>query len=360
MADQTDSSLAFFSKATAKQWSYVLSLYKDVLRLKAEQRSSKKGGPEELIKLDTWFREQLPKLIHSRKDPHILHEELVQITKWKLMRGKYRPRFLDLVRINTETAVLTTSKKAFRKLYHQKNLSQAINALVTLKGIGPATASAVLCAAYPEHAPFMADECMLSTPGVEATDYTLAEYTNYSDQIRNCCEKLRESDPETKWTPHKVDEALWSHYLARELKPELLENMPLADGTERTIVPKNDISEESVITSTITAPTITVTNGEARGSLSDENSSGPPESELEEKSNDSSFKNGNGNLNGNGEDSKDFGSECIESEDSRIIASEENSIDDNTVDSTVEPAFKKQRVEPTELTAVVIGEDAQL
>jgi hypothetical protein len=46
-----------------------------------------------------------------------------------------------LVRINTETAVLQTSKKAFRKVYHAKNLSQAIGALVTLKGIGPATAS---------------------------------------------------------------------------------------------------------------------------------------------------------------------------------------------------------------------------
>lgn len=54
MADVSDSSLAFFQKATNEQWSYVLSLYKDVLKLKAAQRSSKKGGPEELIKLDTW------------------------------------------------------------------------------------------------------------------------------------------------------------------------------------------------------------------------------------------------------------------------------------------------------------------
>ena len=140
--------------------------------------------------------------------------------------------------------------------------------------------------------------------------------------------------------------------MAREHKPELLDAMPCADGTERM-----KPTEESDITTTITAPIITVTNGEKRGSLSDENSS-EPISELEEKSNDSSFKNGNGNL--NGEDSKDFGSECIESEDSRIIPSEENSIDDNVVDSSVEPAFKKQRVESTELAAVVVGEDAQL
>lgn len=55
MAEPNDSSLAFFTKASAQQWSYVLSLYKDVLRVKAEQRASKKGGPEELIKLDTWY-----------------------------------------------------------------------------------------------------------------------------------------------------------------------------------------------------------------------------------------------------------------------------------------------------------------
>jgi hypothetical protein len=364
MAEPNDSSLAFFSKATAKQWSYILSLYKDVLKLKAEQRSTKKGGPEELIKLDTWFQEQLPKLIHSRKDPHIIHEELVQITKWKLMRGKFRPRLLDLVRINTETAVLQTSKKAFRKVYHAKNLSQAIGALVTLKGIGPATASAVLAAAYPEHAPFMADECMLSTPGVEATDYTLAEYTNYSEQIKNCTERLKASDPEGKWTPHKVDMALWAHYLARELQPTLLDGMPPRDGLTPTQlkdeeeesndkIPSTKSSSEQILSET----TAYTTNGKEEGSASDENSLSGPSSEIEDKSNDSLLQNnsnGNGNLN---EDSKDFGSECIESEDSRIIPSEENSFD-NAIDCS-EPALKKLRVvEATELSA--IGEEAQL
>ncbi|XP_054159030.1 uncharacterized protein LOC128957316 [Oppia nitens] len=361
MAEPSDSSLAFFTKAIPKQWSYTLSIYNQVLQLKASERNSKKGGPEELIKLDTWYREKLPKLIHSRKDPHILHDELVQIAKWKLMRGKYRPRLLDLVRINTETAVLTTSKKAFRKLYHQKNLQQAINALVTLKGIGPATASAVLSAAYPEYAPFMSDEGMLSTPGVEATDSTLAEYTNYSEQIKNCCERLKASDPEGKWTPHKIDTALWCHYLSRENKPELLENMPRADGSEPNVIKSTE--ENSTETPDITSSTDTpVTNGNPNNSVSDDNSSGPS-LESEDKSNDSSIvvnKNGNGNF--ISEDSKDFGSECVESEDSRpAIVSEENSID-NGVDSSIEPAFKKQRLDTTavDLSAVAVGEDAQL
>lgn len=69
---------------------------------------------------------------------YVTHEELVQITKWKLFRGKTRPRLLDLVRINTELAVKQATQKAFKKL---PNLSSAITALTNLKGIGPATAS---------------------------------------------------------------------------------------------------------------------------------------------------------------------------------------------------------------------------
>jgi len=234
MADPNDSSLQFFSKATPPQWSYVLQLYSEVLRLKAQERSNRKGGPEELIKLDTWYQEQLPKLIHSRKDPHLIHEELVQVMRWKLMRGKYRPRLIDLVRINTESSVAAVTKKAFRKLRGTPNLASAIQAMVTLKGIGPATASAVLAAGFPEYAPYMADESMLATPGVEANDYTLVEYTNYAEQIKQCTDKLKELDPVTKWNPHKVELALWTHYLARELKPALLENMPPPDATTIT------------------------------------------------------------------------------------------------------------------------------
>ena len=56
MADKKDSSLVFFSKATSNQWSYVLSLYSEVLKVRAQQtRGTKKGGPQELIKLDNWL-----------------------------------------------------------------------------------------------------------------------------------------------------------------------------------------------------------------------------------------------------------------------------------------------------------------
>lgn len=54
MVEPTDSSLAFFQKASPNQWRFVYELRRDAIKLKADQRSSKKGGPEEFIKLDTW------------------------------------------------------------------------------------------------------------------------------------------------------------------------------------------------------------------------------------------------------------------------------------------------------------------
>lgn len=51
--------------------------------------------------------------------------------------------------------------------------------------------TAILAAAYPEQAPFMADECMLSTPGVETMDYTIAEYLNYTMQLKKKCDYLK-------------------------------------------------------------------------------------------------------------------------------------------------------------------------
>ena len=122
----------------------------------------------------------------------------------------------------------------------------------------------------------MADETMLSTPGVEATDYTLAEYMNYAEQIISRSDRLkaagklmvkplacwwsifnlkflRWTDPEGKWTPHKVEMALWTHYLARELKPSLLENMPKNGQTQDNNDNDNDNdNDKSDIPSTTT------------------------------------------------------------------------------------------------------------
>ena len=72
----------FFETATPGQFEWVLNLYDQALRLKAESKSSK---PENVIKLDKWYQNDLPKKIKSRgKDAHLTHDEMVQTIKWKL------------------------------------------------------------------------------------------------------------------------------------------------------------------------------------------------------------------------------------------------------------------------------------
>lgn len=66
-----------------------------------------------------------------------------------------RPRLLNFVSSLTDEDVQAASQKAFAAL---PDLKESIQQLSVLKGVGPATASAVLAAYAPSVAPFMSDE----------------------------------------------------------------------------------------------------------------------------------------------------------------------------------------------------------
>lgn len=55
-----------------------------------------------------------------------------------MQRGKSYPQLSYLVKVNTPRAVMTETKRAFKKL---PNLEQAITALSNLKGVGTTMAS---------------------------------------------------------------------------------------------------------------------------------------------------------------------------------------------------------------------------
>lgn len=65
---------------------------------------------------------------------------------------------LDFVLSLDEDAVKSASQKAFQSL---PDISKAVSELTVLKGVGPATASAVLAVFAPDVAPFMSDEVKL-------------------------------------------------------------------------------------------------------------------------------------------------------------------------------------------------------
>ncbi|EAT41263.1 AAEL007075-PA, partial [Aedes aegypti] len=214
-----------------------------VLKVKAENRGAGRK-PEKLIRLDEWYQNTLPKLIQKRgKDAHLLHEELVQLMEWKQTRGKSYPQLTHLIKINTPRAVMMETKKAFRKL---PNLEQALNALSNLKGVGTTMASALLAAACPETAPFMADECLMAIPEFESIDYTVKEYLKFNNGTEENGAPQEPPKPK-KWTAHKVEMALWAHYVASDLQPDLLKGMPESNG----------------VASTGSAVTVSVANGSA-------------------------------------------------------------------------------------------------
>ncbi|XP_063223548.1 uncharacterized protein LOC134531679 isoform X2 [Bacillus rossius redtenbacheri] len=143
--------------------------------------------------------------------------------KWKQTRGKFYPQLSYLVKVNTPRAVMMETKKAFRKL---PNLEQAITALSNLKGVGTTMASALLAAAAPEQAPFMADECLMAIPEIEGIDYTTKEYLNFVQHIQTTVARLNREANNGIWNPHRVELALWTHYVASEMQPELLDSIP--------------------------------------------------------------------------------------------------------------------------------------
>jgi len=218
---------SFFAHGNSKQFDYVLKLYPDVLQLKALTRHKK---PEELIKLDDWYQNELPKRIKQRgKNAHLVHEELVQAMKWKQSRGKFYPQLSYLIKVNTPRAVMQETKKAFRKL---PNLEQALTALSNLKGVGITMASALLAAAAPDSAPFMADECLMAIPEIDSIDYTTKEYLKFVQHIQAAVARLnseKDNNNSILWTAHQVELAVWTHFVAVQLKPELLDRIPVSN-----------------------------------------------------------------------------------------------------------------------------------
>lgn len=78
-----------------------------------------------------------------------------------------------------EADIVETSKRAFAAL---PNVQEAIKILSELKGIGPATASAVLAALRPDLAPFMSDEALAAA--LQGTkDYTPKKYAELAEAL---------------------------------------------------------------------------------------------------------------------------------------------------------------------------------
>ncbi|XP_021284007.1 uncharacterized protein LOC110416351 isoform X2 [Herrania umbratica] len=158
-------------------WKEAISSYKSRIESLDKQN---------LVSLDEFYRNELPPRLHQRNpNAFITTSELSRLMKWKLTRGKWRPRLLDFVSSLDDSLVKSASQKAFQSL---PDISKAVSELTVLKGVGPATASAVLAAYAPETAPFMSDEAMEAALG-NSKDYSLKQYLLFVDKIQSKSKK---------------------------------------------------------------------------------------------------------------------------------------------------------------------------
>ncbi|XP_028406694.1 uncharacterized protein LOC114529143 [Dendronephthya gigantea] len=193
-------------------WQNALAAYGDVLQLKANNNGKAKRD-RDLVALDKWYQDELPQNLKSRDKMYLNLDELCQLMKWKLTRGKFRPRLSDLVKANDGETVEKISLKAFECL---PDVSSAVRELSKLKAVGPATASAILSAGAPNLVPFMADEAMMAIPNLGEINYNLPFYMKFVERIDEVLQRLKKKDPNGNWTAHKIELALWTEVMAKK------------------------------------------------------------------------------------------------------------------------------------------------
>jgi hypothetical protein len=159
-------------------------------------------GVARLVELDTWYRDELPSAIAARRAPHVTLAELARLTEWKMARGVWRAPNLVLVRGNDPDAVTTISAEGLAAVPHP---TKPIATLVSLNGVGPATASAVASAFAPHVYPFFDELVAAQVPGLGAVKWTLGYYATYAAALRERAVRLGGD-----WTPTTVERALWA------------------------------------------------------------------------------------------------------------------------------------------------------
>ncbi|KAK2167032.1 hypothetical protein LSH36_32g05074 [Paralvinella palmiformis] len=138
--------------------------------------------------------------------------------KWKLSRGKFRPQLLKLAESNSASQVEKLTLEGFKAVDSKKgspleNIKLGIGHLTEMRGIGPATASAILTAGSPDKVAFMADEATYAILDTTTLKYSLSEYMCFMNAVRDTVIKLRKDDAQFDWTPHKVELTLWTYRL---------------------------------------------------------------------------------------------------------------------------------------------------
>ena len=180
---------------------------------------------------DTWFGSEFGSAMKVNGDAS--KEDLKRMLQWKWARGKYRPGTTKFTDNNRDEDVRAIVKSTLQILAPLDSLlaspsssstttttteidinaiiTEAIQQATTMPQIGPASATALLAARYPEFCPMYADEAFESI-GMYREPYTLQRYCSFAEELRNKASQLGEG-----WTANKVCDALFAASKAEQL-----------------------------------------------------------------------------------------------------------------------------------------------
>ncbi|KAL9186647.1 hypothetical protein ACHAXT_005885 [Thalassiosira profunda] len=175
-----------------------------------------KGGTK-LVKLD----KQRENWANKGESAVLTKDELLDVMiQWKFLKGKPRNALKPLLNANSDAAVVAAAQGAFEAAKeiplndesgeYNEQITLAMKELCTLSGVGPATASAILCLHRPDVFAFMDDE-VIEALYEGKRGYTLKIYLEVNDRCRDLATELNEaSNRDNGWTPCKVGKALWA------------------------------------------------------------------------------------------------------------------------------------------------------
>ncbi|KAJ3033361.1 hypothetical protein HDV00_006469 [Rhizophlyctis rosea] len=179
--------------------------------------ATKKSNPP-LTDLDTWFHGEFRDTLNGTDKPTVSPEQLRK-------RGKHRPKLEALAQQNSAKDIAGVLDRAVGALHNEgkskgsRSLKDvvrgAIAAVAELKGIGPATASALL-SVCDDRIPFMSDEAM-DLLGLGTPKYTLPFYMKFWECVTETVEGLNAEEKGDSWTPYTLEKALWSYKIGQRL-----------------------------------------------------------------------------------------------------------------------------------------------
>ncbi|GAC99875.1 hypothetical protein PHSY_007478 [Pseudozyma hubeiensis SY62] len=201
-------------------------LYHPYLYMKSDSRPS--SSQQSLTTLDNWYQ-GLDELQRSSDVKKGIHDKptLIRLVRWKLAREKFRPTLLSLVSSNSVEQCSDVLKRAASSLFPRGSLARleeeaawntvkrAMDILVELKGVGPATASAIVATWIPEGM-FQSDELAMALMGDKVKiSYTMGFYKKF---YMKAIKFLARLEGTRIWDGRGLERVAWAMYNDPEKK----------------------------------------------------------------------------------------------------------------------------------------------